>query len=108
MTTQSIGVDVGKTELIASMRRENGKTDASVLFANSTPGLKKFLVYLKTNDISSDDPILFESTGPYHWMAARNLADNGYFVKVAIHCTLNRLPGFQSENEKQTRLIHKI
>ncbi len=83
MTTQSIGVDVGKTELVASLRRSDGKTDASTMFANSNVGLKQFLVYLKTNTVSSDDPILFESTGPYHWMAARTLADEGYFVKVA-------------------------
>jgi len=83
MTTQSIGVDVGKTELVASLRRSDGKTDVPTLFANSNVGLKQFLVYLKTNKTSSDDPILFESTGPYHWMAARTLADEGYFVKVA-------------------------
>jgi len=83
MTTQSIGVDVGKTELVASLRRSDGKTGAPYLFANSTVGFKQFLVYLKKNDVSSDDPILFESTGPYHWMAARTLADEGYFVKVA-------------------------
>jgi transposase len=83
MTTQSIGVDVGKTELVASLRRSDGKTDVPALFANSSVGLKQFLVYLKTNSVSPDDPILFESTGPYHWMAARTLADEGYLAKVA-------------------------
>ena len=83
MQTQSIGVDVGKTELVASIRNSDGNSAMPALFPNSSVGLKKFLVYLKTNDISSDDPILFESTGPYHWMACRTLADEGYFIKVA-------------------------
>ena len=83
MKTQSIGVDVGKTELVASIRDSNGKTAMPALFPNSSLGFKKFLVHLKQNNIGEDDPILFESTGPYHWQACRTLADEGYFVKVA-------------------------
>ncbi|OHA72277.1 MAG: hypothetical protein A3A27_00540 [Candidatus Wildermuthbacteria bacterium RIFCSPLOWO2_01_FULL_47_18] len=83
MTTQSIGVDVGKTELVASIRNSDGYSAMPALFPNSSVGFKKFIVYLKEKDVSTDDPILFESTGPYHWKACRELADEGYFVKVA-------------------------
>ena len=83
MQTQSIGVDVGKTELVASIRDSDGNSAMPALFPNSSLGLKKFLVYLKENEITEDDPILFESTGPYHWRACRTLADEGYFIKVA-------------------------
>jgi transposase len=83
MQTQSIGVDVGKTELVASIRDSDGNSAMPALFPNSSVGLKKFLVYLKENEITEDDPILFESTGPYHWRACRTLADEGYYIKVA-------------------------
>lgn len=81
--SQSIGIDVGKTELVACVRDTDGKTAIPAPFPNSSVGLQKFLVYLKNNDVSSDDPILLESTGPYHWRAARTLTDEGYFVKIA-------------------------
>jgi transposase len=83
MQTQSIGVDVGKTELVASIRDSNGNSAMPALFPNSILGFRKFIVYLKEKEITEDDPILFESTGPYHWQACRTLADLGYFVKVA-------------------------
>ena len=52
------------------------------LFPNSSLGLKVSCL-LKGNEITEDDPILFESTGPYHWRACRTLADEGYYIKVA-------------------------
>ena len=81
--THSIGIDVGKTELVACIRDTDGKSAIPAPFPNSSVGLQKFLVYLKAHDVSPDDPVLFESTGPYHWRAARTLADEGYFVKIA-------------------------
>lgn len=81
--THSIGIDVGKTELVACIRDTDGKTAIAAPFPNSSVGVQKFLVYLKSNNVSPDDPVLFESTGPYHWRAARSLADEGYFVKIA-------------------------
>lgn len=82
-TLQSIGIDVGKRELVARIRRSNGVTEPPAAFPNSIMGLKKIVVHFKKNEIGSDVPILLESTGPYHWQAARALADRGYFVKIA-------------------------
>jgi len=81
--THSIGIDVGKRELVARIRCSNGITEPPVAFPNTSIGLTRFLVYLKENDIAATHPILLESTGPYHWKAARTLADHGYFAKVA-------------------------
>lgn len=81
--TQSIGIDVGKRELVARIRRSNGVTEPPAAFPNSSIGLKKFIVHFKKYDIDAETPILLESSGPYHWRAARTLADAGYFVKVA-------------------------
>lgn len=80
---QSIGIDVGKDELVARIRRSDGATDEPALFPNAIIGFKKLAVHLKKNKINGAMPILLESTGPYHWKAARSLADSGYFVKIA-------------------------
>jgi|GEM_PF-1324461 len=81
--SHSIGIDVGKHELVACVRCSNGIAEPPVAFPNSSIGLNKFVVYLKKYEIAPDEPILLESTGPYHWKAARTLTDKGYFVKVA-------------------------
>lgn len=81
--SHSVGIDVGKRELVACIRCSNGITEPPAAFPNSSIGLNKFVVYLKKHNIQSDEPILLESTGPYHWQAARTLADKGFFVKVA-------------------------
>lgn len=83
MNTHSVGIDVGKEELLACVRRSDGATEQGVLFPNSSMGLRKLAVHLRESGIDADDPILFESTGPYHWRAARTLTDQGFFVKVA-------------------------
>jgi len=80
---QSVGIDVGKEELVACIRDTDGKSAMPAPFPNTSIGLKKLIVHIKTEGIGADDPILLESTGPYHWQAARTLADRGYFVKVA-------------------------
>lgn len=79
----SVGIDVGKEELVVCVRDGDGNTDTPVCFGNTRAGLKKLVVYLGRTGIGGDDPILLESTGPYHWEAARTLADAGFFVKVA-------------------------
>src|SRR3989344_3411360 len=79
----SIGIDVGKAELVACIRASDGKTAIPAPFPNSIIGLKKLIVHFSKNNIGTDDPILLESTGPYHWKAARTLTDKGYLVKVA-------------------------
>lgn len=77
-----IGIDVGKRELVTCIRRLNGVTEPPAAFANSSIGLKKFIVHLADNGIAKEVPILLESTGPYHWSAARYLADHGYAAKI--------------------------
>lgn len=79
----SIGIDVGKTELVAGIRASDGQTAIPAPFPNSIIGFGKLIVHFKELGIGMEDPILLESTGPYHWKAARALADAGYFVKVA-------------------------
>lgn len=83
MEISSVGIDVGKEELVARIRRSNGVTEPPALFPNSIIGFKRIVVHFKKNGISSNAPVLLESTGPYHWRAARSLADAGYFVKIA-------------------------
>lgn len=82
-STNSVGIDVGKDELMICIRDALGTESTPALFPNSSVGLEKFFVYLKKNNISSDDPILLESTGPYHWNTASALREHGYHAKVA-------------------------
>lgn len=82
ISSNGIGIDVGKRELVTCIRRSNGVTEPPATFTNSSIGLRKFVVHLNNNDVGKDTPILLESTGPYHWPAARYLADHGYQSKV--------------------------
>ncbi len=102
--THSIGIDVGKEELVACIRNTDGKIAIPTPFPNSNLGLKKFALYLKENDTTSDDPILLESTGPYHWNAARTLADLGYFVKVANPLHTKQMARFSIRKRKTDKV----
>ena len=82
ISSSGVGIDVGKRELVTCIRHSNGVTEPPATFANSSIGLGKFLVHLESNDIQCETAILLESTGPYHWLAARYLADHGYLSKV--------------------------
>lgn len=104
MQTQSIGIDVGKMELVACIRDSNGKLAMPAPFPNSSVGLKKFVVYLKEKNISTDDPILLESTGPYHWRACRTLADQGYFVKVVNPLHTKQMARFSIRKRKTDKV----
>lgn len=77
-----VGIDVGKRELVTCIRRSNGVSEPPATFTNSSLGFKKFVVHLTGHGIEKDTPILLESTGPYHWPAARHLADQGFRAKV--------------------------
>lgn len=80
---KSVGIDVGKTELVASIRNSDGKMAIPAPFPKTIMGVRKLIVHLRKHNIGNNEPILLESTGPYHWQAARSLTDKGYFVKVA-------------------------
>jgi transposase len=102
--THSIGIDVGKRELVACIRNTDGKIAIPTPFPNSNLGLKKFALYLKENDTGSDDPILLESTGPYHWNAARTLTNMGYFVKVANPLHTKQMARFSIRKRKTDKV----
>jgi len=82
VASPGIGIDVSKRELVTCIRRSSGVTEPPATFANSSIGLKKFVVHLVSCDVEKTTPIILESTGPYHWPAARYLADHGYLSKV--------------------------
>jgi len=82
VASPGIGIDVGKRELVTCIRRLNGVTEPPATFTNSSIGFKKFVVHLGECGVETTTPILLESTGPYHWPAARYLADHGYAAKI--------------------------
>lgn len=77
-----VGIDVGKHELVTCIRRSNGVTAPPATFANTSIGFGKFRVHLQRHGIAAETPIILESTGPYHWNAARYLVDKGYAAKI--------------------------
>jgi len=79
----SIGIDVGKEELVTCIRSSDGLTESPISFPNSSIGLKRLLRYLDKSNIKKDTPILLESTGPHHWKAAHTLTQHNYLAKVA-------------------------
>lgn len=82
ISSPGVGIDVGKRELVTRIRHSNGVTEPPATFANSSIGFNKFLVHLENSNVRENTAILLESTGPYHWSAARYLANNGYLSKV--------------------------
>lgn len=79
----TIGIDVGKEELVTCIRSsQSGLAASPVSFPNSSIGIKQFMRKLADDGISLDTPILLESTGPYHWAAAHILTVHHYLAKV--------------------------
>ena len=78
----AVGIDVGKDELVVAIRDNNGISTSPTPFPNSTLGLKGLLVHLTKAAITSVDPILVESTGPYHLLTAQTLKARGFNLKV--------------------------
>lgn len=80
--THAVGIDVGKDELVVATRHDNGTSTLPTPFPNTTLGLKRLLVHLRKSAIAPSDPILVESTGPYHVLTAQVLKTAGYNMKV--------------------------
>lgn len=78
----SVGIDVGKDELVACIRRTDGTSTSPTSFLNNTVGLKALLVHLQDYRVSNSSPILVESTDPYHLQTARFFTTQGYNLKV--------------------------
>lgn len=78
----SIGIDVGKKELVTCSRCSNGITLPPASFPNTMIGVRQFINKLKAESVSYITPILLESTGPYHWLAAHAIAKHNYAVRV--------------------------
>jgi len=78
----AFGIDVGKKELVVCGRSSNGLTDTPAIFPNNSIGFRKILVHLKKEAVNLDIPVLLESTGPYHWKAARFLVENNLQTRV--------------------------
>lgn len=82
IASRGVGIDVGQRELVTCIRHQNGVSEEPETFSNTNLGFKKFVTHLQKYEISNDVPIVLESTGPYHWPAARYLVDNGYMAKI--------------------------
>lgn len=80
--THAIGVDVGKNEMVACIRRSDGVAEPPTSFPNTTLGIRKFLRKLEARELERTTPILMESTGAYHWKAARLMADQAWNVRI--------------------------
>lgn len=103
-TSQSVGIDVGKWELVACIRNSDGNSAIPAPFPNTSMGVKKMIVHFKHNSIGLDNPVLLESTGAYHWQAARLLADNGYFVKVVNPLHTKQMARFSIRKRKTDKV----
>lgn len=82
VASAGVGIDVGKRELVTCIRRSSGVTEPPATFANSSIGVRKLVIHFIHQAVAANTPILLESTGPYHWKAARHLTDCGYLAKV--------------------------
>lgn len=80
--THAIGIDVGKDEMVACIRRSDGVAEPPISFPNTTLGVKRFLGKLAVREFGPETPILMESTGAYHWAAARLMADQAWNVRI--------------------------
>jgi len=78
----AFGIDVGKKELVVCGRSSDGLTDFSAVFPNNSIGFKKLLVHIRDETTNHNIPILLESTGPYHWNAARYIAQSDMQARV--------------------------
>jgi len=79
-----VGIDVGKKEMVVCLRSSQSGlvTTPTISVPNSTTGIKKLLRHFDKQALEKTTPVLLESTGPYHWQAARVLADNLWNVRI--------------------------
>jgi transposase len=79
-----VGIDVGKNEMVVCRRSSQSGLVATptISIPNTTTGIKKLLREFKKQSVESDEPIVLESTGPYHWQAAHDLTQAGFLAKV--------------------------
>jgi transposase len=78
----AIGIDVGKREMVACVRRSDGVSGPAISFPNTTLGTKQFIRKLKTDAVPHETPVLLEGTGPYHWATARLMREDGWNVRI--------------------------
>lgn len=72
----SIGIDVSKDTLVVAVR--SGNKEESIIFPNTAHGI--MALQRKLRDCSC--PIVMESTGRYHLLAAFLLSEKGYDIRV--------------------------
>jgi len=78
----AIGIDVGKTEMVACVRRSDGVAEPAISFPNTTLGTKQFMRKLSAAAVPPVSPVLLEGTGPFHWATARLMRDAGWNVRI--------------------------
>ncbi len=88
MSLLSVGIDVGKETLITCCRSSDGLIDETLSFPNNNSGIKKLIRKLGADN---DVAILLESTGPYHWQAAKQLSEVYDNVRVVNPILSNRM-----------------
>lgn len=88
MSSLAVGIDVGKETLVTCSRSSDGLTVETISFPNNNSGIKKLIRKLRNNE---NVAILMESTGPYHWQAAKQLANAYENVRVVNPILSNRM-----------------
>src|SRR3989338_5453265 len=103
--TQSVGIDVGKEELVACIRDTDGKSAMPAPFPNTSIGLKKLIVHIKKEGISADDPISKARGRTIGKRLARSPTPASS-SKLRILCTPSRSHGSPSGNARLTTSTH--
>ena len=76
---QSVGIDVGKHNLVACIL--DGPTVSTQSFGNHKQGITELGQWLEKQSVLPTTPVVLESTGDYHLLPALSLQQQGYATK---------------------------
>lgn len=81
-TPKSVGIDIAKSKIDVAILTEDSQV-LSKQFPNHTQeDMENLVQWLKKNTVSTDIPIVVESTGSYHWLSCIMLSENGFRVHL--------------------------
>lgn len=85
----SVGIDVGKASCSIALRDENARyTESS--FPNALQGVQACIAFLKAKGVSSETPLVLESTGDYHLLFTMTLRDAHFRGIKVINAILTK------------------
>lgn len=79
---QSVGIDVAKHKIDLAIRMTNDQYHSSVSPHQTEEDIIQIIEWFNQHGVTTETPIIIESTGSYHWLVCLLLSEYGYRVHL--------------------------